>query len=189
MPSRSRRGSDERTRDDCENRPVATPLILIGLGANLPSPSHGAPKATLIAALERFEAVGIHVTARSRWYESEPVPKSTQPNFINAVVRVKTTLSPAALLAVLHRIEKEFGRAEGVRNAARCIDLDLIAYGDKVTRGETVPRLPHPRMHERAFVLLPLREIAPRWYHPFLGRPVDQLVDALPRSQVARPIA
>jgi len=168
---------------------VAAPVILIGLGANLPSPAYGAPKATLMAALERFEAVGLHVTARSRWYESEPVPKSAQPNFINAVVRVETTMTPAALMAVLQRIEKDFGRTKGARNAARCIDLDLIAYGDKVTRNASVPLLPHPRMHERAFVLLPLREVAPRWYHPLLGRTVDELIEALPRDQVARPVA
>jgi 2-amino-4-hydroxy-6-hydroxymethyldihydropteridine diphosphokinase len=168
---------------------MAAPLILIGLGANLPSPGFGAPKATLTAALERFEAVDLHVTARSRWYESEAVPKSAQPNFTNAVVSVVSKLAPAPLLALLHRLEKEFGRVSGVRNAPRVIDLDLIAYGDKVTRGETVPLLPHPRMHERAFVLMPLREIAPRWYHPFLGRTVDELIDALPRNQVARPVA
>jgi 2-amino-4-hydroxy-6-hydroxymethyldihydropteridine diphosphokinase len=98
-------------------------------------------------------------------------------------------MTPAALMAVLQRIEKEFGRAKGPRNAARCIDLDIIAYGDKVTRGETLPLLPHPRMHERAFVLMPLQEVAPRWYHPFLGRTVDQLIDKLPRGQTARPIA
>jgi 2-amino-4-hydroxy-6-hydroxymethyldihydropteridine diphosphokinase len=168
---------------------MTAPVILIGLGANLPSPGYGAPKATLTAALERFEAAGLHVTARSRWYESEAVPKSAQPNFTNAVVRVETKLAPAALLALLHRIEKDFGRVRAARNAPRVIDLDIIAYGDKVTRGETVPLLPHPRMHERAFVLMPLREIAPRWYHPFLGRTVDELIDALPRNQDARPIA
>jgi len=142
-----------------------------------------------MAALERFEAAGLHVTARSRWYESEPVPKSNQPNFINGIVSVETTMAPAALMAVLQRIEKETGRTKGPRNAARCIDLDIIAYGDKVTRGETLPLLPHPRMHERAFVLMPLQEVAPRWYHPFLGRTVDQLIDKLPRGQSARPIA
>jgi 2-amino-4-hydroxy-6-hydroxymethyldihydropteridine diphosphokinase len=167
----------------------ASPLIIVGLGANLPSPAHGGPKATLMAALERFEAVGLHVTAHSRWYESEPVPKSAQPNFINGVVSVETTLDPAALMAALQGIEKEFGRTKGERNAARCIDLDLIAYGDMATSGETAPLLPHPRMHERAFVLLPLREIAPRWYHPRLGVMVDQLVDRLPRDQIAWPIA
>ena len=168
---------------------TSPPIILIGLGANLPSPAHGAPRATLTAALGRFEAVGLHVAARSRWYESEPVPKSAQPNFVNAVARVETALTPAGSMAVLQRIEKEFGRVTGERNAARCIDLDLIAYGDTVTSGETVPILPHPRMHERAFVLLPLRDIAPRWYHPFLGVSIDQLIDRLPPQQVAWPIA
>ncbi len=168
---------------------MATPLILIGLGANLPSRAFGAPKATLTAALERLDTAGLRVTARSRWYESEPVPKSTQPNFINAVVRVEAKLAPAALLAVLHRTEESFGRVRGVPNAARSIDLDLIAYGDTVTHGDGGPLLPHPRMHERAFVLLPLREIAPRWYHPFLGRTVDELIALLPRDQVARPVA
>ena len=75
------------------------------------------------------------------------------------------------------------------KEAARCIDLDLIAYGDTVTSGETVPLLPHPRMHERAFVLLPLREIVPRWYHPLLGVAIDELIDRLPPDQAARPVA
>jgi len=168
---------------------MAAPVTLIGLGANLPSPDFGPPKATLTAALERFEVVGLHVTARSRWYESEAVPKSAQPNFINAVVRIESKLTPEALLATLHRIEAEFGRVRGARNAPRIIDLDLIAYGDKVTRNGSVPLLPHPRMHERAFVLLPLREVAPRWYHPLLGRTVDELIEALPGDQVAWPVA
>jgi 2-amino-4-hydroxy-6-hydroxymethyldihydropteridine diphosphokinase len=168
---------------------ASPPIILVGLGANLPSPAYGAPKTTLTAVLERFDAVGLHVAARSRWYESEPVPKSAQPNFVNAVARVETSLTPAALMALLKRIEKEFGRTKGERNAARCVDLDLIAYGDTVTSGETVPLLPHPRMHERAFVLLPLREIVPRWYHPLLGVAIDELIDRLPPDQAARPVA
>lgn len=168
---------------------MPAPLILVGLGANLPSRDFGPPKATLAAALERFEAVGVHVAARSRWYESEAVPKSAQPNFINAVVRIESKLTPEALLAVLHSIEKSFGRVRGARNAPRVIDLDLIAYGDKVTRNATAPLLPHPRMHERAFVLLPLREVAPHWYHPRLDRTVDELIEALPRDQLAWPVA
>ena len=134
-------------------------MTLIGLGANLSSPDFGPPKATLTAALERFEVVGLHVTARSRWYESEAVPKSAQPNFINAVVCIESKLTPEALLATLHRIEAEFGRVRGARNAPRIVDLDLIAYGDKVTRHGSVPLLPHPRMHERAFVLRPLLDL------------------------------
>jgi 2-amino-4-hydroxy-6-hydroxymethyldihydropteridine diphosphokinase len=139
--------------------------ILIGLGANLPSPRFGAPVTTLNAAVARLTELGIHVAARSRWYESTPVPVSDQPNFVNAVICVATELEPAALLALLHRIEVEFGRVRGVRNAPRLLDLDLLAYRDMVNH-DGAPQLPHPAMHLRAFVLLPLREIAPRWVHP-----------------------
>jgi 2-amino-4-hydroxy-6-hydroxymethyldihydropteridine diphosphokinase len=168
---------------------MAGPEIFIGLGANLPSVGYGAPKATLTAALERLAGEGLRIVARSRWYESAPVPRSDQPWFVNAVVRVDTRLTPPALLQLLHRVEEDFGRVRGERNAARAIDLDLLSYGDKVTRGAAVPRLPHPRMQERAFVLMPLREIAPRWRHPLLRHSLDELIAALPPEQVARPLA
>jgi 2-amino-4-hydroxy-6-hydroxymethyldihydropteridine diphosphokinase len=160
--------------------------ILIGLGANLPSPRFGAPVTTLNAAVARLKELEIHVLARSRWYESAPVPVSDQPNFVNSVISVATELDPAALLALLHRVEIEFGRVRGVRNAARLLDLDLLAYRDLVDHDGT-PQLPHPAMHLRAFVLLPLREIAPRWVHPWLGKTLDALIDELPSGQDARP--
>ncbi|HZS82692.1 MAG TPA: 2-amino-4-hydroxy-6-hydroxymethyldihydropteridine diphosphokinase [Stellaceae bacterium] len=168
---------------------MADPAIFIGLGANLPSPAHGPPEATLAAALERLDALGLRVSARSRWYESAPVPASDQPWYLNAVARLETALDPAALLALLHRVEAEFGRVRGARNAPRLIDLDLLAYGDRVATGGAAPLLPHPRMHERAFVLLPLREIAPDWRHPLLGRTVGELIRMLPPGQIARPRA
>src|SRR5258708_13255677 len=121
-------------------------MVLKGLGAKLPSAGYGAPKATLTAALERFEAVGLHVTARSRWYESEAVPKSAQPNFTNAVVRVETKLAPAAILALLHRIEKEFGRVRAARTAPPVINLDIIAYAPHATPTAPTPPLPPPRL-------------------------------------------
>jgi 2-amino-4-hydroxy-6-hydroxymethyldihydropteridine diphosphokinase len=160
--------------------------ILIGLGANLPSQRYGAPVTTLQAAITRLAELGIRVVARSRWYESVPVPVSDQPNFINGVVSVATDLKPAALLALLHRIEDEFGRVRGERNAARLLDLDLLAYGSIVKHDGTL-QLPHPRMHLRAFALLPLREIAPRWVHPWLGKSLDTLIAELPPGQEARP--
>jgi 2-amino-4-hydroxy-6-hydroxymethyldihydropteridine diphosphokinase len=90
------------------------------------------------------------------------------------------------LLALLHRIEDEFGRVRGERNAARLLDLDLLAYGSIVKHDGTL-QLPHPRMHLRAFALLPLREIAPRWVHPWLGKSLDTLIAELPPGQEARP--
>jgi 2-amino-4-hydroxy-6-hydroxymethyldihydropteridine diphosphokinase len=168
---------------------MSVPQIFIGLGANLPSPRYGAPRATLTAALERLAAAGVRIAARSPWYESAPVPVSDQPWYVNAVARVETALTPEALLALLNQVEEAFGRVRGERNAPRIIDLDIIAYGDLVVRGAAPPLLPHPRMADRAFVLLPLRDIAPGWRHPQLGRSVEALIAALPPDQTARPVA
>jgi 2-amino-4-hydroxy-6-hydroxymethyldihydropteridine diphosphokinase len=162
-------------------------MILIALGANLPSPA-GAPQATLAAALAALEEAGVAIVARSRWYGSEAVPRSDQPPYVNAVAAVATALDPVALLALLHRIERRFGRARGARNAARTIDLDLLAFHDCVRAGEGDPILPHPRLHERAFVLRPLAEIAPDWRHPTLGRSITELIAALPPDEDATPL-
>ena len=158
-------------------------MILIALGANLPSAA-GGPQETLEAALARLEENGVHVAARSRWYRTAPVPVSDQPWFLNGVVRVETALDPPALLSLLRRIEQEFGRQRSVPNAARTLDLDIIDYDGRV---ENTPdlTLPHPRMQDRAFVLLPLAEIAPRWRHPTLGKTVASLISGLPPEQKA----
>ncbi len=162
-------------------------MIVIGLGANLPS-ALGPPRATLEAALDALGEAGVRVVARSRWYRTAPVPRSAQPWFINAAAAVATPLPPAELLALLHRIESRFGRQRGERNAARSLDLDLLAYHDLVVEeGGLV--LPHPRLQERAFVLLPLAEVAPDWRHPRLGRSIAELIAALPPGQSAEPLA
>lgn len=162
-------------------------MILIALGANLPSAA-GGPRETLEAALAQLDAAGVRVVARSRWYRTAPVPVSDQPWFVNGVARVETTLDPPALLTVLRRIEQFFGRQRTVPNAARSLDLDIIDYDGRV---ENTPELtlPHPRMQDRAFVLLPLAEIAPTWRHPTLGKTVETLVSTLAEGQNAAPIA
>jgi 2-amino-4-hydroxy-6-hydroxymethyldihydropteridine diphosphokinase len=159
-------------------------VILIGLGANLPSAA-GAPRATLEAALAALAAAGVRVTARSRWYRSAPVPASDQPDFTNAVAAVATSLDPVALLALLHRVEARFGRVRGAPNAARTIDLDLLDYDGRVMTAAEGVVLPHPRLHLRAFVLRPLAEIAPGWRHPALARTVEELLAALSPGQDA----
>lgn len=161
--------------------------ILIGLGANLSGPS-GSPRQACEAALARLETEGVRIKRRSRWYESAPVPASDQPWYVNGVAEVETALDPAALLALLHRIEADFGRERRERNEARVLDLDLLAYGTRVNDGPEPPLLPHPRLAERAFVLLPLAEVAPDWSDPRSGRPVQALIAALPPGQTARPL-
>lgn len=155
-------------------------MILVALGANLPT-RHGPPAATLAEALKVLEGEGIEVLACSRWYRTKPIPASDQPDFINGVAVVGTTEPPAALMATLHRVEEAFGRVRSLPNAARTLDLDLIDYDGIVSDGAgSGPVLPHPRMHQRAFVLMPLAEVAPGWVHPVLGVTVEALIAALP---------
>ena len=134
--------------------------IFVAIGSNLPLARGGSPLASCERALLALAEEPVSVLARSRWYRSAPVPRSAQPDFVNGVVRVRTPLSPSDLLATLHAVEDRLGRTRQRRNEARAIDLDLIAYG-RVCRGpgaEGGPVLPHPRLEERAFVLLPLRD-------------------------------
>jgi 2-amino-4-hydroxy-6-hydroxymethyldihydropteridine diphosphokinase len=160
--------------------------VYIGLGANLPSPEHGTPRETLAAAMQALETRGLAIVARSPVYESEPVPVSDQPWYLNAVVEVATDLDAPATLAVLHSVENAFGRVRAVRNEPRVLDLDLLDHRGIVRDGPESPLLPHPRLADRAFVLLPLRDIAPQWRHPVSRRSVGELLESLPEGQHIR---
>lgn len=163
-------------------------MILIAIGANLPGRA-GTPRDNCEAALVALGTAGVRVTKRSRWYRTPPWPPSDQPWYVNGVVAVETTLDPAALLAVLHRVERDFGRVReaGTANAPRPLDLDLIDYEGRV-RSEPPPVLPHPRLEGRAFVLRPLADVAPGWQHPVTRRSVGELLAALPPDAVAEPL-
>ena len=147
-----------------------TVAAYIGLGANLHDPV--AQVNSALAELDRIP--GTRVVARSSLYATAPVGNVDQPDFINAVAQVNTTLAPRALLHALLEIEKQHGRARSFRNAPRTLDLDLLLYG-AANFDEADLALPHPRMTERAFVLLPLTEIAPHLTIPGHGRAVDWL--------------
>jgi 2-amino-4-hydroxy-6-hydroxymethyldihydropteridine diphosphokinase len=163
-------------------------VILIGLGGNLDSPRFGPPRATLTAALDALVAARIRILSRSSWYESEPVPASDQPWFVNAVAALETGLEPAPLLAQLQAVEARLGRVRHGRNAARSIDLDLLDHSGRLIETPFLT-LPHPRLHERRFVLMPLAEIAPEWRHPRLGLSARELLSRLPAGQRVRRIA
>ncbi len=119
---------------------------------------------------------------QSGWYRSEPVPRSNQPLFINAVAAVQTAVGASELLAMMQAVESRFGRVRGEPNAARVVDLDLLDFQGEVG---TTPFLvlPHPRLHQRRFVLVPLAEIAPEWRHPLLGLTAEQLLAQLTGEQ------
>jgi 2-amino-4-hydroxy-6-hydroxymethyldihydropteridine diphosphokinase len=157
-------------------------VILIGIGGNLESAQFGPPRDTLTAALAALKEKRIRILTRSGWYHTEPVPRSDQPWFVNAVVSLATELGAKDLLNALQATERQFGRVRGEPNAPRILDLDILDYQGEVMDTTSLV-LPHPRLHERRFVLIPIAEIAPDWRHPILELTAVQLLAQLSSEQ------
>lgn len=162
-------------------------FAFIALGSNLAG-RFVSPKAAVEAAMSALENVDIQPVARSRLYRSAAWPDPSDPDYVNAVVAVETALSPADLLARLHEIEAEFGRERRQTNAPRTLDLDIVDYGGLVSVPGDSPILPHPRLSDRAFVLLPLRDVAPDWRHPASGAAIADLIADLQDPNAATPL-
>lgn len=163
-------------------------MILVGLGSNLATGQFESSEDILEDAINSLKNIGITVVGRSAWFRSAPVPLSDQPWFVNGVISVSTDRSPGDLLQDLHAIENEYGRIRTQRNESRTLDLDLLAYDDQVLEEPGGLVVPHPRIAERAFVLLPLAELAPQWRHPVTGRTAAEMLEDLPPGQAVERI-
>lgn len=168
-------------------------MIFVSLGSNLKG-AYESPAHVLEAALALFPDYGLRVRVCSSFYRTPAVAPYPQPDFVNAVAEIASDLPARGVLAQLHAIEEAMGRRRAVRWGERLIDLDLLAYGDAVVSPSGVgpapgeawkPRpleLPHSGLAERAFVLVPLAEIAPDWRHPVSGENAEVMLQKLPEA-------
>ena len=152
--------------------------IIIGIGGNLKSNDGTHPIKVAMKAIRYFNDYSIKVTDQSSWYETEPIPKSEQPNFFNCIVFANTILNELDVLKSLHEIEYKLGRRRRLVNEARVIDLDLIDYSNKILISNEII-IPHPRAHQRRFVMEPLAQLDANWIHPILKTNVCEILKRL----------
>jgi 2-amino-4-hydroxy-6-hydroxymethyldihydropteridine diphosphokinase len=157
----------------------------VALGSNLAG-AYASSEALLEAALARFPEAGLRVLKRSGWWRSAAWPDPLQPDYRNGIALVEASGGPEAVLRALLALERDFERRREQANAPRTLDLDLIAYGRRVVEAPGLV-LPHPRAHERLFVMGPLAEVAPDWRHPRLGRTAADLAAHASVGRDARP--
>ena len=157
--------------------------IIIGIGGNLKSEEGVHPIKVAMKAISYFKDYLINVTNQSSWYETEPIPKSDQPNFFNCIVLANTNLNELDVLKSLHEIEHKLGRKRRMVNEARIIDLDLIDYSNKILINKEIV-IPHPRAHQRRFVMEPLAELDKTWVHPILKINVNMILKNLHNQNI-----
>ena len=158
----------------------------VAIGGNLIPEGFKTLEEVMSEAMKALSEQGLTIAKCSQWFETAPVPVSDQPWFLNAVMAIETALTETELLALLHEVEANFGRVRNIRNEARILDLDLIDY-DGLVRDDDAITIPHPRMHLRAFVLLPIQDLAPQWCHPVSKVDVVTLIAEMPEGQDIRP--
>ncbi len=157
-------------------------MIYIGIGSNLNGNKNETPLENCKKAIYELKKE-VNISKISSWYKSEPIPKSNQSWYVNGVIQINTNKSSLDLLKFILNIEENFGRTRKKRNEARILDLDIIDYKKKIIFIQNKLIIPHPRMHKRAFVLLPLMELNPKWIHPIKKKGLTELIDNLKEKQ------
>ena len=157
--------------------------IIIGVGGNIYSKDGKHPVEVCTQAIDLLESYSIKIIKQSKWYISESIPISDQPNFFNCVIIANTKLNEYDVLKFLHEIESICGRKRNQINEPRSIDLDLIDYSGKVVHNKKIT-IPHPRAYLRKFVMLPLAEINPNWVHPILKINIFDILTKLDKQKI-----
>ena len=157
-------------------------MIYIGIGSNLNGKNNETPLENCKKALVELKKE-VNICKISSWYKSEPIPVSNQSWYINGVVEISTNKSSIDLLEFILNIEEFFGRVREKKNEARILDLDIIDYKKKILYKKNKLIIPHPRMHQRSFVLQPLQELNPKWIHPIKKKGLKELISNLNDKQ------
>ena len=159
--------------------------FFIAVGSNINSPEGFSPIKNCNNAINELSKFNINIIQKSSWYLSEPIPKSSQPKFYNSVLLCDTNYNAQKVLKIIQIVEQKFGRVRVFKDTPRCIDLDIISFNRNV-RNCLLLKIPHPRMHLRKFVLLPLFEIDSHWLHPLLKKNIKFFLEKVKFQKIKK---
>ena len=159
--------------------------FIIAMGSNINSPEGFNPIENCNKAISELYKFNIEIIKKSSWYLSEPIPKSSQPKFYNSVFLCNSNHSPNKVLKIIDIVEQKFGRVRLFKNMSRCIDLDIISF-NRTVKNSLLLTIPHPRMHLRKFVLLPLFEIDSNWSHPLLKKSIKYFLQKVKYQRIKK---
>ena len=159
--------------------------FVIAIGSNIDSPEGLNPIKNCNKAINELSKFNINIIKKSSWYLSEPIPKSSQPKFYNSVLLCDANYNAQKVLKIIQIVEQKFGRIRVIKNMPRCIDIDIISF-NKIVKNSLLLTIPHPRMHLRKFVLLPLFELDSNWLHPLLKKNIKYFLEKVKYQKIKK---
>ena len=159
--------------------------FVIAIGSNIDSPEGFNPIKNCNKAINELSKFNINIIQKSSWYLSEPIPKSSQPKFYNSVLLCDANYNAQKVLKIIRIVEQKFGRIRVIKNMPRCIDIDIISF-NKIVKNSLLLTIPHPRMHLRKFVLLPLFELDSNWLHPLLKKNIKYFLEKVKYQKIKK---